>query len=154
MAKKAAAKTKKPKPNPPVAAADLKTRVRMYRQGLGDCFLITFGVGGQEKHVLIDCGTLGATTTGVKLGKVVEDIRTTTNDHLHLLIATHEHWDHVRGFFDRQTEFAEIQIGQVWLAWTENPNDALAKDVEAYKDDLGTALVHATQALAASSNAE
>ena len=65
-----------------------KVRVRMYRQGLGDCFLVTFDVGGSEKHMLIDCGTLGATTTGVKLAKVVEDIQTTTKKHLHLLIAT------------------------------------------------------------------
>ena len=52
----------------------------MYRQGLGDCFLITFDVGGDEKHMLIDCGTLGATTTGVKLEEVVADIRTTTGE--------------------------------------------------------------------------
>ena len=43
----------------------------MYRQGLGDCFLVTFDVGGDEKHMLIDCGTLGATTTGVRIAKVV-----------------------------------------------------------------------------------
>ena len=82
-----------------------KVRVRMYRQGLGDCFLITFDVGGSEKHMLIDCGTLGATTTGVKLAKVVEDIKTTTKKHLHLLIATHEHWDHVAAFDHLQAEF-------------------------------------------------
>jgi len=39
----------------------------MYRQGLGDCFLLTFDVGGDEAHMLIDCGTLGALTTGVTM---------------------------------------------------------------------------------------
>ena len=57
-------------------------RVRMYRQGLGDCFLLTFDVGGDEAHMLIDCGTLGAVTTGVTMASVVADIRSTTGDHL------------------------------------------------------------------------
>ena len=41
-------------------------RIRMYRQGLGDCFLLSFADGDDFKgasHVLVDCGTLGATTT-------------------------------------------------------------------------------------------
>ena len=49
----------------PRAGSRPKVRVRMYRQGLGDCFLITFDAGGDERHMMIDCGTLGATTTGV-----------------------------------------------------------------------------------------
>jgi hypothetical protein len=35
-----------------------KVRVRMFRQGLGDCFLLTFDVDGNKRHMLIDCGTL------------------------------------------------------------------------------------------------
>jgi hypothetical protein len=31
----------------------------MYRRGLGDCFLLTFNPGGDEKHILIDCGRAG-----------------------------------------------------------------------------------------------
>ena len=49
-------------------------RARMYRHGLGDCFLLTFGDGAGSRHVLIDCGTLGATTTGVKMKDVVAHI--------------------------------------------------------------------------------
>ena len=65
-------------PTPPAAVSLPKVRVRMYRQGLGDCFLLTFNPGGNEKHILIDCGTLGATTTGIKLPDVVADIDKTT----------------------------------------------------------------------------
>ena len=36
-------------------------RVRMYRQGLGDCFLLSFPRPGGESHVLIDCGVLDGT---------------------------------------------------------------------------------------------
>ena len=110
-------------------AAGATVRVRMYRQGLGDCFLITFDPGGQEKHLLIDCGTLGATTTGVGLSSVVQDIVQTTGNHVNLLIATHEHWDHVRGFHDQKTPFASLRADNVWLAWTENPNDSHAKKI-------------------------
>ena len=127
-------------------------RVRMYRQGLGDCFLLTFDPGGTERHVLIDCGTLGATTTGVKLADVAKDIHDTTGRHIDLLIATHEHWDHVRGFHDQLAIFQDITFDHAWLAWTENPKDCLAKKIAARKEDLGTALAHAAEALTRSTD--
>jgi hypothetical protein len=133
------------------ATAIPKVRVRMYRQGLGDCFLITFDAGGSEKHMLIDCGTLGATTTGVKLAKVVEDIQTTTKKHLDLLIATHEHWDHVAAFDHLQAEFKAMTIDNVWMAWTENPADPLAQTIKKTKEDLGAALAEASRAMTSSS---
>jgi hypothetical protein len=120
----------------------------MYRQGLGDCFLLTFHVGADEKHMLIDCGTLGATTTGVKIAQVVEDIRKTTNARLDLLVATHEHADHVNGFGRQQAAFAKFApVGHVWLAWTENPDDPLAKTLAKNNRDLGAALAGAAAAL-------
>src|ERR1044072_7856679 len=90
-------------------------RVRMYRQGLGDCFLVTFDPGGSEVHMLIDCGSLGATTTGVTLAQGVSDIRKVTNDHLHLLIGTHEHQDHVCGFRNCKSDFEKIKVDRVWM---------------------------------------
>ena len=135
------------------AAAVPKVRVRMYRQGLGDCFLITFDVGGSEKHMLIDCGTLGATTTGVKLAKVVEDIKTTTRKHLHLLIATHEHWDHVAAFDHLRAEFKAMTIDNVWMAWTEDPTDTLAQTIKKTQEDLGAALAEASRAMTSSASA-
>jgi hypothetical protein len=133
------------------SAAGPAVRVRMYRQGLGDCFLVTFDPGGSEVHVLIDCGSLGATTTGVTLGQVVADIRKVTNDHLHLLVGTHEHQDHVCGFRNCKADFQKIEVDRVWMAWTENPKDALAKQVEKYKGDLGVAVANAANALALTS---
>src|SRR5713101_1638218 len=119
-------------------------RVRMYRQGLGDCFLVTFDAGGDERHMLIDCGTLGATTTGVKLAEVVADIRKITKDHLHLVIATHEHWDHLAGFSGQDQEFNKVGVDHVWLAWTENPDDLLAQKLAKSQKDLAAALVAAS----------
>jgi hypothetical protein len=148
MAKKTSRAAKKPKQ--PAAGALPRVRVRMYRQGLGDCFLITFDAGGNEKHMLIDCGTLGATTTGVKLAKVVENIKSTTggpNGHLDLLVATHEHLDHVSGFRSQDDVFKKMKIDRVWMAWTENPIDPLAQKIVKYKNDLGAALKQAAAAL-------
>jgi hypothetical protein len=129
-------------------------RVRMYRQGLGDCFLVTFDLGGDERHVLFDCGTLGATTTGVKLAEVVADIRKTTKDHLHLVIATHEHWDHLAGFAWLDQEFLKIHVDHVWLAWTEDPENPLAQQLARNKKDLAAALVAASRALTSAAMTE
>ena len=130
--------------NPPRLPA---VRVRMYRQGLGDCFLVTFNAGGDESHMLIDCGTLGASTTGVTMANVVKDIRSTTGDHLNALVATHEHKDHVSGFGTQKAAFEAIDVDQVWLAWTENPQDRRAQKIAKDKRDLAAALVRTTQAL-------
>jgi hypothetical protein len=120
----------------------------MYRQGLGDCFLLTFDVGGAEKHVLIDCGSLGATATGVKLADVVKDITKVTGGHLDLVVATHEHWDHVAGFSGQVgAAFAKLKVDRVWMAWTENPSDALAQKIAKTKQDLGTSLTTMSRAL-------
>ncbi len=131
-------------------------RVRMYRQGLGDCFLLSFASDGRfddASHVLIDCGTLGATTTGVNMEDVAANIalttkkNTTSKSELALLVATHEHQDHLSGFNSEQSAFDAIQVGHVWLAWTEDPDDPLAKKLAKYKGDLGLAALAASEAL-------
>lgn len=134
-------------PTKSAGAGGPPVRVRMYRTGLGDCFLITFDPGGNEVHMLIDCGSLGAKTTGVKLKDAVEDISKTTNAHLHLVITTHEHKDHVCGFRDVNAEFKKFKVDNVWMAWTEDPDDDLAQQIEKYKDDLGESLTAAAAAL-------
>ncbi len=128
-------------------------RVRMYRQGLGDCFLLSFAHDGDfenASHALIDCGTLGATTTGVKMEDVVSNIAETTKKQLTLLMATHEHQDHLSGFNTERTVFDAISVGHSWVAWTENPADPLAKELEKYKGDLGIAALAASEALSQS----
>jgi hypothetical protein len=119
----------------------------MYRQGLGDCHLITFGAGRDARHILIDCGTLGATTTGVKLAEVVKDIASRTKGHLNLVIATHEHHDHLSGFGSLGSAFEKFEVDNVWLAWTENPADPMAQQIAKNKEDLGTALKAASTML-------
>lgn len=125
-----------------------KLRIRMYRQGLGDCFLLTFDPAGQPVHVLIDFGTLGS-SLGQSMKAVATDIIQSTRGHLHLLVATHEHKDHVSGFPQLKTASDEgrLQIDRVWMAWTENPRNARAEELRnkkaAFRDDLQLALATA-----------
>jgi hypothetical protein len=130
-----------------MAGNEPKVRVRMYRQGLGDCFLLTFRTGAAPVHMLVDCGTLGATTTGVRMGDVVTNIAKETGEHLHLLIATHEHKDHVSGFRSQSKKFDEFTIDHTWAAWTENPDDPLAQEVKVFGKDLESSLCLASEVL-------
>jgi glyoxylase-like metal-dependent hydrolase (beta-lactamase superfamily II) len=104
-------------------------RVRMYRQGLGDCFLLTFPRGdGSEAFVLIDCGViLGQPDAEKKMRAVAEDLHKRTGGRIDVLIATHEHWDHLSGFVQAKEVFESLTFDAVWLAWTEDPADPLAK---------------------------
>lgn len=105
----------------------LRVRVRMYRPGLGDCFLVSFFQAGKEHHVLIDCGVLqGTPESEAIMLDIARHIRKTTNRHLDLVAATHEHWDHLSGFQQAQEIFNQIAMKQVWLAWTEDPVNPLA----------------------------
>src|SRR6266545_1297843 len=141
-------KKKKPAASPG-ANGSPKARVRMYRQGLGDCFLVTFFTGPKPVHMLIDCGTLGATTTNVKMQEVIKNISETTGDHLHVLVATHEHKDHVSGFAGDPSPFDKFHVDNAWVAWTEDPADPFAKKVKKYKGDLRVAVALAADALGA-----
>lgn len=106
----------------------------MYRQGLGDCFLVSFFTGPKPVHMLIDCGTLGATSTDVQLPDVVQNIAGETGNHLDILVGTHEHRDHVSGFGGDL--FDDIDVDHSWVAWTEDPSDRLAQGIKKYKHDL------------------
>ncbi len=153
--KKTTRKKKMKAPKTQLAAnGATKVRVRMYRQGLGDCFLVTFFTGPKPVHMLIDCGTLGATTTGVKMPDVIKNISDTTGAHLDVLVATHEHKDHVSGFAGDPSPFDSFQVDQAWVAWTEDPSDELAKKISKYKGDLKMTVALAASALGANAIAD
>jgi len=143
---------KRPRPAGRAAAKKGPTsvRVRMYRQGLGDCLLVTFGHDGPEpRHVLIDCGTLGKGVAGNAMGDVVADIAQTTGGHLNALVVTHEHKDHVSGFRGQAEQLGKLTVDEVWLAWTEDPKDPLAEQLERYDRDLDAGLAAVAARLSA-----
>ena len=108
--------------------ATCAARVRMYRHGLGDCFLLSFPrKGPRDFHVLIDCGIIltGADASAL-IGNVVADVKAATGSTIDVLVATHEHWDHLSGFATAFEAFNTITFEEVWLAWTEKPGDGEA----------------------------
>lgn len=123
--------------------------IRMYNTGsVGDCFLIRFyKENAVTFSMLIDCG--GYNTTAAAIIPCVEDIKTTCNSKLDLLVVTHEHEDHVCGFNLARDVFEEISVDQVWMSWAENPSDAIAKKVKTkYGKKLKELVAHAEMAQA------
>ena len=127
-------------------AQAFRAKVRMYRHGLGDCFLVTLpranGAATQRDFfILIDCGViLGTPDAPSKMTAVVEDIVATTGGTVDLLLATHEHWDHLSGFVQAEASFAKLSVGEVWLPWTEDPSDTLAQTLRGEREAALTAL--------------
>jgi hypothetical protein len=141
-------------PSPAAAASPprgLRARIRMYRHGLGDCFLIFLPkAGGGFFKIMIDCGVVLGTPNPVPLmSNVMSDILAVTEGHVDVLIATHEHWDHVSGFVQAADPFQKLNVGQVWLAWTEDDSDPLAKKLKQEHDQALAALAGAPQRMAA-----
>jgi hypothetical protein len=133
-AKKSAPKSSSPRRR---ASGTNEVRIRMYRHGLGDCFLIRFRKpGADDFHVVIDCGVLTGSPDGPnRLRQSVENIEKETGENgVDLLIATHEHADHLSGFNQASTTWESIakkQIKKTWLGWTENLSSPAVKALKA-----------------------
>ena len=105
-------------------------RIHMYRQGLGDCFLLTFKEKNKDEfNMLVDCGLLQGTPNGKEIMRqVVADIATKlkpsktddTKKWLDVVVMTHEHADHISGFAQAKDLFEGIEFGQVWAAWLDD----------------------------------
>jgi hypothetical protein len=111
----------------------------MYRQGLGDCFLLTLNREDQEDfNILIDCGLFqGTKNAKMIMQNVAQNISETTNKRLNVVVLTHDHYDHTSGFLHAREIFDEVIFDEVWVGWTENENHPKYKAVrERYKDIL------------------
>jgi hypothetical protein len=134
-------------------------RVRMYRHGLGDCFLLNFPRPGKKDFkVLIDCGVILGTPHGAAViqkvvANLVEETKDGDNPAIDVLVATHEHWDHLSAFADARAAFDKFAIGQVWMAWTEDPSNEEANDLRKERGErlkaLRLGVAHLRQALTA-----
>src|SRR6516165_703301 len=133
----------------PIQKENDGVKVRMYRQGLGDCFLVTLPrKNGEPYYLMIDCGVvLGTSDAASKMKMVVNSIVETTGGHLDLLVITHEHWDHLSGFVQAKDLFTKLKIDKVWFAWTEDPDDELARKLRSERQALRLALTSASARL-------
>jgi hypothetical protein len=136
-------------------AGGYRVKIRMYRQGLGDCFLISLKRSGNapDYKILIDCGVvLGTPDPATIMTKVVDDIVATTSGKIDLLLATHEHWDHLSGFIQAAASFKRLTVNEVWVAWTEDPADALATQLRKERKQAVAALQMAANTLRMTGN--
>ena len=135
---------------------DHRARVRMYRHGLGDCLLVRLArKDAPDYSILIDCGViLGTADASRKINGVMDNVIAETGGVIDLLVLTHAHGDHVSGFLQAEDKFRSLKVGEVWMAWTENPDDAFAQSLVAAKHKAKAALGMAEEALGAAGDAE
>jgi beta-lactamase superfamily II metal-dependent hydrolase len=99
-----------------------KLLVRAYNVGVGDCIYcripkaIRRGNAVEDFHILIDCGSKGSADP---LAEAIEHLKEMLPDagggkkRIDLLVATHEHEDHIKGL-DPEV-FTDIKIDNIWM---------------------------------------
>ncbi|MFO0614714.1 MAG: hypothetical protein U0414_19160 [Polyangiaceae bacterium] len=126
--------------------------VRMYRIGFGDAFLVVLpAADGARRTVLFDCGrhfqTPRAAVEGVApppsedaiVGRIIEDVvEIAGRARIDVVVATHRHQDHVSGF--ESARWAEVEVGEVWMPWTEDPEDPEARKIQRTQSALAKRL--------------
>ncbi len=100
-------------------------RVRMYRVGFGDCFLLSLPTPTGRRHVLIDCGVHARGNINT-IADSVKDVVKECGGKLDIVVATHHHQDHISGFGTAADDFAQLEVREVWMPWTEDPSDKTA----------------------------
>jgi metallo-beta-lactamase superfamily protein len=132
----------------PTAAADDVT-IRMFCQGLGDCFLVTIPqIGSRPYSILIDFGlALGTPSGETIMRQAVAKIAELTQGVIDLVVLTHEHWDHVSGYvLAAEALKTQLTFNHLWVAWTEKHGDALADELREKYAKAKIALARAFQA--------
>jgi beta-lactamase superfamily II metal-dependent hydrolase len=110
-----------------------RVQIRMYRQGLGDFFLVTLPKkDGSPFRILIDCGVIAGTPNAKQeMQRLVAQMKQDVQNRLDVVVVTHRHADHVSGFLQAQDIFEDpaLKIGEVWVSWVEDPRDKLGKQL-------------------------
>jgi hypothetical protein len=129
-----------PPPKKPKKNTAQRVRVRTYRYGLGDCHLVSFKKpDGKFFHMLIDCGVVDKTPNAQALmTAVAQNIAAETGGELDVVVATHQHTDHLSGFKQAQAVFAPpvgnaatgMKMKALWLAWTEDKSTGRGKAMQ------------------------
>lgn len=121
--------------------------VRMYNVGFGDCFLLLIPGRERTAKVLVDCGShfLGAGPRPIEdvARQVVEDVAEDGRPRIDVVVASHRHQDHVSGFTARA--WADVEVGEVWMPWTEDPEDDLAEEIRLQQHGLAAAIQRAVE---------
>lgn len=121
---------------------DGKLLVRAYNVGLGDCIYLRVPDKEREVHILIDCGNKFSTLE--LLGRRIAELKADLPDagsgqkRLDLLVVSHPHEDHHKGF--EEAFFEGIQIDRIWLSPAFDRLNPKAQGFHALKDAAQRAL--------------
>ena len=125
-----------------------KVKIRMYRGGTGDFFILQFTSKGKLTfQMMIDCGCIDASRQ--HFIDRVSDLKAYTKGKIDLLVVTHEHADHINGFMYASEIFKDITFKKVWFSWTEDDEDEFANNLRKNYSELDKAVRLATSRLTA-----
>ena len=116
--------------------------IRMYNVGFGDAFLVQIPDGARTRRMLFDCGSIEAAPDR-PMQSVVDEIIGDARDadgtaRIDVVVATHRHKDHVSGFANGA--WADVEVREVWMPWTEDPIDPEARRIRNAQSGLTLAL--------------
>jgi beta-lactamase superfamily II metal-dependent hydrolase len=123
-------------------------QIRMYDVGFGDCFFLRFPQG---QKILLDCGSVKQHQNAMK--DVVESVIALAKDQepdgkprIDLVIVSHRHKDHIEGFRYREL-WNTVEVKQIWMPWTENPEDPVANTLRLSQERMAVALAETAASL-------
>jgi beta-lactamase superfamily II metal-dependent hydrolase len=109
-----------------------KLLIRAYNVGCGDCIYVRIPGPTNGFHILIDCGKKGDDKL---LKQAIDHLegelpkgKAAGKKRLDLIVATHRHEDHIKGF--NPEWFANIEVRNIWLSAAMDPKHPQAKGVE------------------------
>lgn len=101
--------------------------VRTYRHGRGDSHLVTLrGEDGRACRILIESAAAAPADGAATEEAMVDDIVRETGGHLDLLVD-------LAGSPHSAEAMARLNVGEVWLAWIEDPADPQARTLHAQR---------------------
>lgn len=121
---------------------DSKLLVRLYNVGLGDCIYLRVPDKNRNVHILIDCGNKfnELKVLGDHIAELKKELPNANGGkkRLDLLVVTHPHEDHHKGF--EEEFFKDIKIDRIWLSPAFDRADPKAQGFHALQDAAHRAL--------------